>query len=209
MRLKNIALSVVQGEALSLDQLEALAREDLSDLAEAASYVRDTAYCEFTSYSRKVFIPLTELCRDVCHYCTFAKAPRRIDSTYMSVDEVLELARRGKAAGCNEALFTLGEKPELRYRAARDWLDEAGFVSTIEYLAHVAELVLKETGLLPHINAGTMTHDELKSLRSVSASMGIMLETASDRLAERGMCMMAHQTRFPPCDWTRSAPRAS
>lgn len=197
MRLKNIAHTVAQGEALTLDQLEALGREDISDLAAAAAFVRDAAFGEFTSYSRKIFIPLTELCRDVCHYCTFAKAPHRIDNAYMSVDAVLELARRGKAAGCNEALFTLGEKPELRYRAAREWLDRAGFTSTIEYLAHVAGLVLKETGLLPHINAGTLTRDELKSLRSVSASMGIMLETASDRLAEHGMVHYGSPDKMP------------
>lgn len=197
MRLNYIALSVARGEALTLDQLEALASEDLSDLAGAASFVRDSGFGEFTSYSRKIFIPLTELCRDVCHYCTFAKAPRRVDNAYMSADAVLELARRGKATDCNEALFTLGERPELRYRAAREWLDRAGFASTIDYLAHVAGLVLRETGLLPHINAGTMTHEELKSLRAVSASMGIMLETASDRLAERGMVHHGSPDKIP------------
>lgn len=197
MRLKHFAFSVTQGEMLTLDQLEALASENLSDLADAASLVRDSGFGELITYSRKIFIPLTELCRDVCHYCTFAKAPRRVDNAYMPVDAVLELARRGKAAGCNEALFTLGERPELRYRAAREWLDRAGFASTIDYLAHVAGLVLKETGLLPHINAGTMTHDELKLLRGVSASMGIMLETASDRLSERGMVHHGSPDKIP------------
>lgn len=197
MRLKTIALSVTQGDKLSLDQLATLASEELNDLSEAAAFVRDSGFGEFTTYSRKIFIPLTELCRDVCHYCTFAKAPRRIHSPYMSVEAVLELARRGKAFGCNEALFTLGEKPELRYGAARDWLEHAGFASTIDYLAHTAELVLKETGLLPHINAGTMTHGELKSLRTVSASMGVMLETASDRLSERGMVHFGSPDKAP------------
>lgn len=197
MRLKSIAVSVTLGERLALEQLAELAGEDLGDLTEAACYVRDAAFGEFTTYSRKIFIPLTELCRDVCHYCTFAKAPRQIPSPFMSVDAVLELARRGKAAGCNEALFTLGEKPELRYRAAREWLDRAGFSSTIEYLAHVAGRVLKETGLLPHVNAGTMTHDELKLLRHVSASMGIMLETASDRLSRRGMAHYGSPDKVP------------
>jgi FO synthase len=197
MRLKSIAVSVALGERLTLEQLVALADEDLGDLTEAASYVRDAAFGEFTTYSRKIFIPLTELCRDVCHYCTFAKAPRQIPTPFMSVDAVLELARHGKAAGCNEALFTLGEKPELRYRAAREWLDRAGFSSTIDYLAHVAGRVLKETGLLPHINAGTLTPDELKLLRQVSASMGIMLETASDRLSRRGMAHYGSPDKAP------------
>lgn len=197
MRLKTVAHSVAQGDKLSLDQLTALASEDLNDLMEAAACVRDSGFGEFITYSRKIFIPLTELCRDVCHYCTFAKAPRRIHSPYMSVEAVLELARRGKAFGCNEALFTLGEKPELRYGAARAWLEHNGFTSTIDYLVHVAELVLKETGLLPHINAGTLTHDELKSLRAVSASMGMMLETASDRLSERGMVHFGSPDKAP------------
>ncbi|MBN8899506.1 MAG: 5-amino-6-(D-ribitylamino)uracil--L-tyrosine 4-hydroxyphenyl transferase CofH [Rhodospirillales bacterium] len=197
MRLKSIAVSVAQGERLALGQLTELARADIGDLLEAASYVRDAGFGEFTTYSRKIFIPLTELCRDVCHYCTFAKAPRQIAHPFMSVEAVLDLAQRGKAAGCNEALFTLGEKPELRYRAAREWLDQAGFSSTIEYLAHVAGRVLKETGLLPHINAGTMTHDELKLLRQVSASMGIMLETASDRLSRRGMVHFGSPDKVP------------
>lgn len=120
MRLKDIAMSVAQGEALSLEQLDALLGHELSELVQAASFVRDVGFGDVTSYSRKVFIPLTELCRDVCHYCTFAKAPKRLASAYMPVDAVLALAERGKAAGCNEALFTLGEKPELRYQAARE-----------------------------------------------------------------------------------------
>lgn len=197
MRLMSIAHAVAQGEKLRFDQLVALTRESLDDLTAAAAQVRDAGFGEFTTYSRKVFIPLTELCRDVCHYCTFAKAPRHIKSPYMSVEAVLDLARRGKSAGCNEVLFTLGEKPELRYRAARDWLDQAGFSSTIDYVTHVADRVLKETGLLPHINAGTMTRDELKSLRSVSASMGIMLETASERLSERGMAHFGSPDKVP------------
>lgn len=197
MRLKAIAHAVAEGEKLTWDQLAALARENLDDITAAAAYVRDSGFGEFITYSRKIFIPLTELCRDVCHYCTFAKAPRHLHSPYMSVEAVLELARRGKSAGCNEALFTLGEKPELRYRAARDWLEQSGFSSTIEYVAHVAGRVLKETGLLPHINAGTMSRDELKSMRSVSASIGLMLETASDRLSERGMVHFGSPDKAP------------
>ena len=138
------------------------------------------------TYSPKVFVPLTTLCRDVCGYCTFARPPRRGERAYMPVEEVLEIARAGAAAGCTEALFTLGDKPELRYRVARDELAALGFGSTIEYLAHCAHAVLEETGLLPHLNPGVMTRAELELLRPVSASMGIMLETLAERLAERG-----------------------
>ena len=138
------------------------------------------------TYSPKVFIPLTKLCRDVCHYCTFAQPPRRGERAYMRADEVLEVARAGAEAGCHEALFTLGDKPELRYRAARQELAMLGCETTIEYLARMCELVLAETGLLPHVNPGVMTRDELALLRTVSASQGIMLETASARLSEKG-----------------------
>jgi len=139
------------------------------------------------TYSPKVFIPLTTLCRDVCGYCTFARPPRRGERAYMSIDEVLEVARAGAAAGCHEALFTLGDKPELRYRVAREELAALGCETTIEYLARAARAVLEETGLLPHLNPGVMSRDELVALREVSASMGIMLETASDRLSRKGM----------------------
>ncbi|MGZ4393730.1 MAG: 5-amino-6-(D-ribitylamino)uracil--L-tyrosine 4-hydroxyphenyl transferase CofH [Gaiellaceae bacterium] len=139
------------------------------------------------TYSPKVFIPLTTLCRDVCGYCTFARPPRRGERAYMSIDEVLEIARTGAAAGCHEALFTLGDKPELRYRVAREELAALGCETTIEYLARTARAVLEETGLLPHLNPGVMSRDELLALREVSVSMGIMLETASDRLSAKGM----------------------
>ena len=114
----------------------------------------------------KVFIPLTKLCRDVCHYCTFAQPPRRGERAYMTADEVLEVARAGAGAGCHEALFTLGDKPELRYRAAREELAELGCETTIEYLARMCELVLAETGLLPHVNPGVMTRDDLEPAAS-------------------------------------------
>ena len=138
------------------------------------------------TYSPKVFIPLTKLCRDVCHYCTFARHPRRGERAYLTADEVLEIARAGAAAGCHEALFTLGDKPELRYRAAREELASLGCATTIEYLARMCRLVLDETGLLPHANPGVMGADELALLRTVTASQGLMLETASARLGERG-----------------------
>ncbi len=160
---------------------------DTAQLAAAAARSRDLGHGTLVSYSRKVFIPLTHLCRDVCHYCTFAQTPRHIPQAYLPVDEVLEQVRAAGELGCQEALFTLGERPELRYRAARDALATMGFASTLEYLTHVAGRVLAETGVLPHINAGCMEDDEMLALREVSASMGIMLESASDRLCEKGM----------------------
>ncbi len=154
-------------------------------MAEAAG-LRDGAHGRVVSYSRKVFIPLTKLCRDVCHYCTFAERPKKGVSAYLSPDEVLAIARAGAAAGCTEALFTLGDKPELRYAAARERLAALGYATTIEYLVAMCALVLKETGLLPHANPGVMTADEILALRAVSASQGIMLESASARLCEPG-----------------------
>ena len=158
----------------------------LAELAADARQVRDTRGPERMTYSRKVFVPLTQLCRDVCRYCTFAKAPRRLASAYMSPDEVLDVARAGAAAGCKEALFTLGDKPELRYAAAREALDRLGFATTVDYLEHVAGRVLAETGLIPHINAGVLTRENYTRLRRVSGSMGLMLESASERLCARG-----------------------
>lgn len=164
----------------------ALLAADPAGLMAAATALRDTGHGDVVTYSPKVFLPLTMLCRDVCHYCTFAKTPRKLASPYMTVDEAVAIAEQGAAMGCREALFTLGEKPELRYAAARDWLDANGFASTVEYVAHVAAAVRDRTGLLPHINAGCMTDDELATLRPVSASMGLMLETIADRLSEPG-----------------------
>jgi FO synthase len=158
----------------------------LEDLTAEARRLRDARGPERMTYSRKVFIPLTQLCRDVCRYCTFAKAPRRLASAYLSPDEVLQIARDGAAAGCKEALFTLGDKPELRYAAARTALEAMGFATTVDYLAHVAGRVLAETGLIPHINAGVLTADDYDRLRRVSGSMGLMLESASERLCMRG-----------------------
>ena len=138
------------------------------------------------TYSRKVFIPLTRLCRDVCHYCTFATTPRLAGKAYLDADEVLAIARAGAAAGCREALFTLGDQPELRHPAAREALDRMGHPDTLSYLREMAELVLKETGLLPHLNPGIMGDADYAALRPVAASMGLMLETSSARLSERG-----------------------
>ncbi len=169
---------------------EALALADFAEtpaLTEVAAALRDAGFGRLVTYSRKVFIPLTHLCRDVCHYCTFAQVPRKLKAPYMTLEEVLELARHGADQGCKEALFTLGEKPELRYRAAREALADLGFASTLDYLCHAAEAVHRETGLLPHLNPGTSTPEELAQMREVSPSMGLMLESASDRLTEKGM----------------------
>src|SRR6478609_6160663 len=129
-------------------------RAPLHELMAAARKVRDDERGRLVTYSPKVFVPLTKLCRDVCHYCTFARPPRRGERAYMTIDEVLEVARAGERAGCREALFTLGDKPELRYRAARDELAELGYESTLDYLAAAAAAVLEETSLLPHLNPG-------------------------------------------------------
>ena len=174
------------GDRISPAEARGLAELPLSELVARAGKVRDRHFGNTVTFSKKVFLPLTHLCRDTCHYCVFAKAPREMDSLYMSEAEAVGLAREGAKLGCKEALFTLGEKPELRYNAARAWLEERGFASTIHYVAHVAQAVLKETGLLPHINAGTMTPDEIALLRKVAPSMGIMLETSSARLSEKG-----------------------
>ena len=147
--------------------------------------------------SPKVFIPLTTLCRDVCGYCTFARPPRRGERAFITEDEVLAIAQAGAAAGCTEALFTLGDKPELRYRAAREELGALGCGTTLEYLQHCARLVLEETGLLPHLNPGVMSRAELEALRPVSASMGIMLETTAERLGARNGPHWASPDKIP------------
>jgi FO synthase len=171
--------------------LDATLRRELLDAPLAAltaqsREIRDARGPARMTYSRKVFLPLTELCRDTCRYCTFAKAPRKLAHAYMPIEQVLEVARQGAAAGCKEALFTLGDKPELRYEAAREALEAMGFASTVDYLVHAAGRVFAETGLIPHINAGVLTAEDYARLRPVSASMGLMLESASERLCERG-----------------------
>jgi FO synthase len=157
----------------------------LAELTAQARRVRDLAHGNRVTFSPKVFIPLTMLCRDRCGYCTFAKAPARLASPYLSKDEVLAIAREGRDAGCHEALFTLGERPELRYTSARKWLDENGYESTVAYLVEMCAAVMEETGLLPHANAGALFPDELAALRAVSASQGMMIETLASVAAHR------------------------
>ncbi len=154
----------------------------LDELRARARAVRDATTGSRITYSPKVFIPLTMLCRDKCGYCTFAQPPARLDAPYLTPEQVLTIARRGAEAGCHEALFTLGERPELRYPAAAEWLATNGYGSTIDYLAAMGQLVLDETGLLPHANAGALFPDELARLRSVAPSQGMMIETLRDDL---------------------------
>ena len=159
----------------------------LGELLARARDVRDGATGTRVTYSPKVFVPLTMLCRDRCGYCTFAQPPARLDSPYLSPEQVLAIARAGAQAGCHEALFTLGERPEERYPAAADWLAAHGYASTVDYLAAMCRLVLDETGLLPHANAGALYEDELATLREVAPSQGMMIETLRDDLdAHRG-----------------------
>jgi FO synthase len=178
------------GSALDVTEAAVLLHargEQFDELLAAAGRVRDAHLAAegrpgLVTYSRKVFIPLTRLCRDRCHYCTFVTVPGRLPAAYLERDEVLEIARQGAAAGCKEALFTLGDRPEDRWPAAREWLDARGYSSTVDYLRSVAVAVLEETGLLPHLNPGVLSWEELTRLRPVAPSMGMMLETTADRL---------------------------
>jgi FO synthase len=183
-------------------------REDLYELArsayadpgpvmKAAARVRDRAFGPRITYSRKVFIPLTKLCRDNCGYCTFAHGPRPGERAYLTPEEVLSIARAGAEAGCKEALFTLGDKPEKRYPEARHELREMGFATTVEYLVHACRLVLEETGLLPHANPGVLGEEELRALRRVAVSQGIMLEQATDRLLGPNLAHWASPDKVP------------
>lgn len=184
--------------------------DDLRRLVGIASQVRDAAPwyqpggagvandgTKRVTYSRKVFIPLTHLCRDTCGYCTFATAPKKAIPAYLSIDEVLSIARHGQQHGCTEALFTLGDRPEARYPAAREWLNARGYDTTLEYLRAAAIAVIEETGLLPHLNPGVMSWEELATLKQVAPSMGIMLESTSPRLLERGQAHFGAPDKDP------------
>ena len=159
---------------------------DSADLLAQAREIRDRVHGTRVTYSPKVFIPLTMLCRDKCGYCTFAQPPARLESPYLSDREVLAIAESGAAVGCHEALFTLGERPELRYPDAANWLNERGFASTVDYLAHATRLVVEKTGLLPHANAGALYPEELALLRKTAPSQGMILETLAELDCHRG-----------------------
>lgn len=170
---------------------------ELQALQRQASDVRDRHWGRVISYSRKVFIPLTTMCRNTCGYCTFVKAPGEPGANYMTPDEVLAVAVNGERLGCKEALFSLGERPELRYPEAREALAKLGYTSTIDYVIDACRLVLDNTTLVPHVNAGTLTLEELDRLRAVSGSMGMMLENVSRRLSKPGMAHHACPDKAP------------
>ncbi len=184
----------MRGEAYSDDMLE---RADLTALCAEAAAVRDDAWGCTITYSRKVFIPLTTMCRDTCGYCAFVKQPGTPGANIMMPEQVLAVAEEGRRAGCKEALFSLGEKPERKYPQARAALDLLGHASMTGYLVEMCKLVLRETGLIPHVNAGTLDDDEIAALRAVSGSMGMMLESTSRRLLEPGMAHHACPDKVP------------
>ena len=180
---------VASGAALSDDEAMALANAGGQldvELLSVASELRDRGRGRVITFSPKVFIPLTRLCRDFCGYCTFRQSPEESNGLYLTVDEVLSVARAGQSLGCTEALFTLGERPEQRYAEAAEWLSARGYRTTHEYLAHVCRTVFEETELLPHGNPGTMSRRELEALQPTNPSIGIMLESSSARLYEPG-----------------------
>ncbi len=185
--MKKVLAEAARGAVLSEDAIRTLAlRASTEALCEAARLRRDLRHPRLATYSPKVFIPLTRLCRDTCRYCTFAESPRAGRAAYLSPEEVLAIARAGVAAGCHEALFTLGDQPEQRWRVAREELARLGHASTLSYLAAMARLVIEETGLLPHVNPGVMTEADVAMLRAVSVSQGVMMEILSTRLCEPG-----------------------
>jgi len=177
------------GKSLALDEVETLLSARgavLNDLMVVAASLRDLGHGKTITYSRKVFVPLTMLCRDHCHYCTFAKPPAKLDKAFLTADDVVAIAEAGRRQGCKEALFTLGDRPEDRYPVAREWLAERGYHSTLDYVRAVSIKVIEETGLLPHLNPGVMSWEDMARLKHVSASMGLMLETSSERLSQKG-----------------------
>ncbi len=199
-RLEALAGRASRDERLSDDEvreLAAAARRDPGPVLAAAARVRDETCGPRITFSKKVFIPLTKLCRDACGYCTFAHPPRPGERAYLTLDEVLEIATAGEAAGCREALFTLGDKPERKWAAARQELDALGCGTTIEYLVAACRAVLDHTTLLPHVNPGSLTFEESVALRPVSVSQGTMLETLSERLLKRGMAHFGAPDKKP------------
>jgi 7,8-didemethyl-8-hydroxy-5-deazariboflavin synthase CofG subunit len=170
---------------------------ELEGLQQQASAVRDLHWGARVTYSRKVFVPLTNMCRDDCGYCTFVQKPGSANARVMTPEQVMAVVREGEAMGCKEVLFSLGEKPELRYAQAKDALTALGYESMSDYLQAMCELVIEETSLLPHVNAGTLTEDEIIKLKPVSASMGMMLENVSRRLLVKGEAHYACPDKVP------------
>ena len=170
---------------------------DVFALCQQAAKIRDEYWGKQLTYSKKVFIPLTNMCRDTCGYCTFVQSPDSPAANYMTPAQVLETARQGEALNCKEALFSLGERPEQRYQKARDLLASLGHTNTLEYLYEQCESVLTHTSLLPHVNAGALTYQELKQLKPVAASMGMMLENISSELFRKGQAHHACPDKTP------------
>ncbi len=206
MNLRRALHRADQGVSLNLEEATTLLHaqgEDLDVLCGVASRIRDQGLEQVgrpgvVTYSRKVFIPLTRLCRDRCHYCTFATTPNRVPAPFLSMDEVLDIARAGAELGCKEALITLGDRPEERWPAAAEWLDAQGYDSTLAYVRAVSIRILEETGLLPHVNPGVLTWEEMQRLKPVSPSMGMMLETTATRLwSEPGGCHYGSPDKDP------------
>ena len=178
----------LSGRAISREEACALMYGSNADqLYELASNIRKSRKGNLVTCSRKVFIPLTNLCRDTCSYCTYKREPNDSNAVMMKPEQVLEIAERGKKAKCTEALFMTGEKPEQKYEEARQWLKSLGYSTTIEYITHMSELVLERTGLLPHTNPGNMTMEEMSALKQSNPSLGMMLENVSERLCSKGM----------------------
>ncbi|MDA0733014.1 MAG: 7,8-didemethyl-8-hydroxy-5-deazariboflavin synthase subunit CofG [SAR202 cluster bacterium Casp-Chloro-G3] len=175
--------SLTDAEALTLLTVE---EESMADLCQVAAGLRDQGKGRVVTFSPKVFIPLTRLCRDYCGYCTFRQEPASAETLYLSPEEVLAVASAGQQLGCTEALFTLGERPEQKYSEAKDWLERRGYATTLEYLADMCKLVLNETLLLPHANPGTMSRREMAALQPYNPSMGLMLESTSEKLYATG-----------------------
>ena len=213
--LRRVLRRARDGVALNVDEaaVAVTARGyELADLCASAARVREAGLTSAgrrgpggrlpVTYSRKVFIPVTHLCRDTCHYCTFVTVPGKLRASgrgmYLEMDEIVEIARRGAAMGCKEALFTLGDSPEARWPEARQWLDERGYDSTLDYVRAAAIRVLEDTGLLPHLNPGVMSWAEMSRLKPVAPSMGMMLETTSRRLFEtRGLAHYGSPDKDP------------
>ena len=197
---KHLIDKALSGLALSHEDSMHLAKSSQSELisiCQAASIVRHRGKGVDVTFSPKVFIPLTKLCRDFCGYCTFRKTPSETNNLYMPEEEVVSLALEGQSMGCTEALFTLGDRPEQRYTLAKSWLQDRGYRTTIEYLQNSCSLLLHKTRLLPHSNPGILSHNQLKSLKSVNASIGIMLETISHRLTNVGMPHHRAPSKWP------------
>lgn len=177
--------------------MENAGESEWATLMQRACAQRAETWGQRVTYSRKVFIPLTNLCRDTCGYCTFAKQPGESGAGYLTPDEVMDIVRQGQRLGCKEALFSLGERPELRYPEAREMLAKLGYATTLDYVIAMCEVVLRESTLIPHVNAGTLVAEELRRIKAVSGSVGLMLENVSRRLVQFGMAHYACPDKVP------------